>query len=127
MSLSSKTIRRTYPLTRTAALLTAAYNVSAVARPQSLVSGLDGQVSLDEATLLTRTWAGRDLPVTAVALADQRALPAAVALRIVADLTDATVLGLRCTGTARRKALGVTLGWAAVNAVCYLTDRRLRA
>ena len=114
-----------YPLTRAAAVLTAVYNAYAVARPDALVTGLGGQVSTAESTLLGRTWAGRDLPVAALMLAAPSPLrDAAVGLRIAADLTDATVLGLRTTGSPSTKALVVTLGWAALNAAALTIDRR---
>lgn len=114
-----------YPLTRAAAALTAAYNAYAVARPDALVEGLEGQVGREESTLLARTWAGRDLPVAALVLvAPSPVRDVAVGLRIAADVTDATVLGLRTSGTPQRKALGVTLGWAALNALALVVDRR---
>jgi hypothetical protein len=114
-----------YPLTRTAAALTAVYNAYALARPDALVKGLEGQVDEAESTLLARTWAGRDLPVAALALAAPSPVrDVAVGLRIAADVTDATVLGLRTSGTPQRKALGVTLGWAALNALALVADRR---
>lgn len=114
-----------YPRTRAIAALTAAYNVFAIQRPDALVEGLGGQVTEASSKLLGRTWAGRDLPLAALVLAGPSHLrPAAVALRIVGDLTDATVLGIHTDGTPRRKALGVTLGWAGITAAAYVLDRR---
>lgn len=116
-----------FPLTRAAAAATLAYNIAAIARPHALVTGLNGQVTDEQARLLTRTWFGRDVPISGLALLGRPdAVPVAAGLRIAADLTDAAVLGIACTGSARTKALGVTLGWAAVNAVAVTIDRRRR-
>ena len=114
-----------YPLTRTVAALTGAYNAVALARPGALVTGMQGQVTRAESVLLARTWAGRDLPLVALVLSGHPgAVGVATGLRVAADLTDATVLGLRTQGAPRRKALGVTLGWAAVTGLAYALDRR---
>lgn len=116
-----------YPLTRAAAALNVGYNIYVLARPSSLVEGLAGQVSAETARSLTRTWAGRDLPISTLAwVGDDDLVTAAVLGRVAADLTDGVTLGLHCTGVARAKALAVTLGWASVNVAAYLVDRSRR-
>lgn len=52
-------------------------------------------------------------------------LRAAVLFRIVSDVTDAVGTGLNApTGTARAKAVGAALGYAALNAVALRGTRR---
>ena len=115
-----------YPLTRTLAVVTMGYVSYALARPQMISSGLDGQVSTEDAKRLTRTWFGRDFPVGAIALfAPAPVVPYTVALRLAADATDAAVLGTSTTGEARSKSLKVTGGWGALQAAAFLVDRAL--
>jgi len=49
-----------------------------------------------------------------------------MALRIISDLADASILGTETSSrpNVQKKVLGITLGWAALNAVALLADRR---
>ena len=51
-------------------------------------------------------------------------VPVTVGLRIANDLTDAAVLGSTTTGKVRTRILGITLGWAALNAAAFALDSR---
>lgn len=115
-----------YPLTKTLALVSLGYVTVMALQPERLTRQLGGQVSESEAQKLTKTWAGRDLPVCALALAGpDSAVPTAVGLRIAADITDAVTLGTATTGRARTAVLAVTGGWGVAQLAAFLIDRRI--
>ncbi|MDO5504535.1 MAG: hypothetical protein Q4G67_15330 [Actinomycetia bacterium] len=115
-----------YPLTKTLALVSLGYVTVMALQPERLTKQLGGQVSESEAQKLTKTWAGRDLPVCALALAGpDSAVPTAVGLRIAADITDAVTLGTATTGKARQSVLAVTGGWGVAQLAAFLIDRRI--
>ena len=67
----------------------------------------------------------RDLAVSAAGVfGSPRVVKAAMAIRIAADLGDCALLAARTEGDVRRKVMGVTLGWAGLNAVALLVDRK---
>ncbi len=117
-----------YPLTRATHVLTAAYGLYALVKPGHLQNGLEDQAGERLGTdRLSRTYTGRELPVTLLGIFGPPAVvPTTVGLRIANDLTDAAVLGSTTTGRVRRRILGITLGWAAVNATAYALDVRRR-
>jgi hypothetical protein len=45
-------------------------------------------------------------------------------VRIAMDLGDAGLLAARTEGKVRQKVLGVTIGWASLNALALLSDSR---
>lgn len=110
-------------------LATAGYGAYCVARPRHLADALE--VPAEQAPAIDKlayTYAGRDLPLGTLALLSRNpsVVTSAMVLRILSDLSDATVLG---TGTAskpkvQRKVLAITLGYAALNAAALLADRR---
>jgi hypothetical protein len=109
-------------------LLTAGYGAFAAAKPRHLANGMEAPS--DQAPAFDRmayTYAGRDLSISGVALASRNpsVITAMMALRILGDLSDAAILS---TGTAKpevqKKVLAVTLGWAALNTVALVADRR---
>ena len=109
-------------------LLTAGYGAFALARPRHLADALEAPAEQAPAfDRMAYTYAGRDLTISGVALASRNpsVVSAMMGLRILGDLSDATILG---TGTARpdvqKKVLAVTLGWAALNTLALLADRR---
>ena len=109
--------------------LTALYGVFALVKPRHLADGLEAPaVRAPAYDRLARTYAGRDLSISSLALASST--PAVVdsmmVLRIAGDLADAAVLGSTATGKVRAKVLAVTLGWAAVNTAALVADRRSR-
>ena len=110
-------------------LFTAGYGAFALAKPRHLADNLEAPAGQAPAyDRMAYTYAGRDLPLSGLALLSRNpsVISSAMVLRIASDLADATILG---TGTASRptvqkKVLGVTLGWAALNAAALLADRR---
>jgi hypothetical protein len=107
--------------------VTAGYAAYCVARPRHLADAL--QVPPDrapETDRLALTYAGRDLPLAAVALlsSDPTLVRTAMGLRLAADLTDASVLGSSTAGAVRSKVLAVTLGYGALHVAALVADAR---
>ena len=107
---------------------TAAYGAFALAKPRHLADGIEAPASQAPAfDRMAYTYAGRDLSISGIAIASSNpsVVTAAMALRILGDLSDAAVLA---TGTSKpnvqRKVLAVTLGWAALNTAALVADRR---
>lgn len=116
-----------YTASRAVSAATAAYAVFAAVKPRHLAIGL--QAPDEHAPALDRvayTYTGRDLSISALAFIGSRlGVRASMAMRIVGDLTDATILGTYApTSKARRKVLAVTLGWGVVNAAALAWDER---
>jgi hypothetical protein len=101
---------------RTVGVLTAAYGVSAIARPD--VIRRHGELPDTEAVRLLSTIVGiRDLVSgTLIVFAPAgRPLTAALGIRVAFDLGDAAAFGtLLPTRRARRKIGAIALGWAAL-------------
>lgn len=108
--------------------LTAMYGVFALAKPRHLATGIEApDVQAPAYDQMARTYAGRDLSISGLALASSSPalVTTAMALRIAGDLSDAAVLGLGARSSkVRTKVLAVTLGWAALNTAALLADRR---
>lgn len=106
---------------------TVAYAVFAAVKPRHLAVGLDAPdahaPALDQ---MAYTYTGRDLSISALAFTGSPfAVRASMLMRIVGDLTDATILGTYApTAGARRKVLSATLGWGVVNALALAWDER---
>ena len=116
-----------YTASRIVSAATAGYAVFAAVKPRHLARGL--QAPEKHAPALDRvayTYTGRDLSISALAFTGSpMGVRASILMRIVGDLTDATVLGAYAPNKdARRKVLGVTLGWAVVNAAALAWDER---
>ncbi len=117
-------------LPRTLGVLTALYGASTLVRPTifSRPAGLSGDEPPSPVGILVRAVGVRDLANgLAMALAPAGpALQAAVVARIAADLGDATVFALsdNADDGARRKAVGVGVGWGALNVLGLLAARR---
>src|SRR5690348_2703355 len=118
----------TFTFSRALSVATAAYGVFAVARPRHLADGVQAPAAQAPAfDRMAYTYGARDLGISALAIGSRSpaVVTAAMGLRIVGDLTDATILA---TGTrdpqVRRKVLAVTLGWAALNTAALVADRR---
>ena len=110
---------------------TAAYGVYALTEPRHLGAVLTsdpaGQESYDG---LARTYGARDLAVAAFGILGRspKTVTAAMLMRVAMDLSDAAILSREAKdNAARAKVLGVTVGWAALNAVALVKDRRGRA
>ena len=107
--------------------LTAAYAVYALVEPDHVGDALD--VPLGERSgyrLLTQSFGPRDLAVSALGILgpDGSTVRAAMLTRIALDLGDCVLLATRTSGTARAKAMGATLTWAALNVGALVLDSR---
>ena len=110
-------------------VLTAGYGAFALAKPRHLADNLEAPAGQAPAyDRMAYTYAGRDLAISGLALASRNpsVISAAMALRIASDLADAGILGSESSSRPKvqKKILGVTLSWAALNAVALLADRR---
>ena len=110
---------------------TAGYGAFALAKPRHLADAYEAPAEQAPAyDRMAYTYAGRDLTISGLALLskDPSVITAAMLLRILGDLADATILS---TGTSkpavRKKVLAVTVGWAALNTGALLADRRALA
>jgi hypothetical protein len=118
----------TFTLSRLLSTATASYGVYALAEPghlgRVLTTDKKKQSSFD---VLARTYGARDLAVAAFGIfgRSEKTVTAAMVMRILMDLSDAAVLSREAeTDEARTMVLGVTLGWASLNAVALTVDRR---
>ncbi len=109
-------------------LLTAGYGAFALAKPRHLAAAIEAPAGQAPAfDRMAYTYAGRDLTISGLALTSKNpsVVTAAMVLRILGDLSDATILS---TGTSKpavqKKILAVTLGWAALNTAALVADRR---
>jgi hypothetical protein len=120
-----------YPLSRLMSAASASYGVFALVRPRHLGNALTRDpVQQADYDRLALAYGVRDTTISAVGLLGRsdQAVTAAMALRILSDITDAVVLSLRTDDPAiRRKVLAVTLGWGALNAGALALDRRRAA
>lgn len=117
-------------LPRTLGVLTALYGLSTLVRPAIFAkpAGLSGDEPPAPVGILVRAVGVRDL-ANGLAMAAAPAGPAlqlAVAARIAGDLGDALTFALSPNEdpAARRKAIGVGLGWGALNVIGLLAARR---
>ena len=120
-----------YPLTKALAVATLGYSAWVVASADTLRTQLDDPQDWHRpASRLAWTYAGRDVPISALALLGgvQGARTGAL-LRIAGDVTDAITLGTTASSSAaRRKAAAVAAGYGVLNALALVVDeRRLRA
>jgi hypothetical protein len=116
----------TFPLSRLMSTATASYGVYALAEPRHLGNAVDPKNAADY-DLLARTYGARDLAVSSVGLLGRspKAVTAAMLIRITCDVSDGLLLSAKAKDAAtRQKILGVTLGWAALNALALAADRR---
>jgi hypothetical protein len=116
-----------HPLTKALAVATLGYSAWVVTRADTLRAQLDDPIDWDRpASRLAWTYAGRDVPISALALLGgvQGARTGAL-LRIAGDVTDAITLGSTASSSgARRKAAAVAAGYGVVNAVALVLDER---
>jgi hypothetical protein len=116
----------TFPLSKLMTTATASYGVYALAVPRHLGNAVDPKHAADY-DLLARTYGARDLAISSVGLLAKspKAVSAAMVVRIVCDVADGLLLsGKAADAQSRQKVLGVTLGWATLNALALVTDRR---
>jgi hypothetical protein len=116
----------TFPLSRLMSTATATYGVYALAQPRHLGTAVDPK-SASDYDLLARTYGARDLAISSVGVLGRSGttVTAAMLIRIACDVSDGLILAARTKDDAtRQKVLGVTLGWAALNALALTVDRR---
>jgi hypothetical protein len=104
---------------------TALYGVYALVDPSHLGRFVDPD-NAESFDALAHTYGARDVIVSAVGLLGRspKTVTAAMVIRILSDLSDAAILSARATDqTTRQKLLGVTIGWASLNALALAIDR----
>lgn len=119
----------TFPLSRFMCTATASYGVYALVEPRHLGRAVDPKNAADY-DLLATTYGARDLSISSVGLLarSEKAITAAMVIRIVCDVSDGLILAARAKDDAtRQKVLGVTFGWATLNALALGIDRRSAA
>jgi len=115
-----------YRLSRLMSAATASYGVYALAQPRHLGNAVDPR-NADDYDLLATTYGARDLAISSVGVLarSEKAVGAAMVIRILCDVLDGAILAARTRDDAsRQKVLGVTLGWAGLNAAALAVDRR---
>lgn len=120
--------RRPFRYSRLMSVLTAGYAVYALAEPRHLGSAMDaGRGELESWDNVAKVFGVRDLVVSGVALLGREpaAVRAAMTVRIGLDVADGLLLARQADDSSvRAKVLGVTLGWASLNALALRADRR---
>ncbi len=116
----------TFPLSRFMSTATATYGVYALVEPRHLGNAVDPKHAADY-DLLAQTYGARDLAVSTLGLLgkSEKTVTAAMLMRIAMDVSDGLILSAKAKDDqTRQKVLGVTLGWAALNTLALLADRR---
>jgi hypothetical protein len=117
-----------YPLSRLMSAASASYGVFALVRPRHLGNAMtQNPVKQADYDPLALTYGVRDTTISALGLLGRsdRAVTAAMVLRVLSDATDAVVLSVRADDdTVRRRILAITLSWGALNAGALILDRR---
>lgn len=107
---------------------TLTYAGYALARPRHLGEFMtSAEPRQAEYDLLAQTYGARDLAVGMLGLLgrSERTVTAAMLARIAFDLSDGLLLATRAEDDeTKAKVLGVTWGYAALNTVALLADRR---
>ncbi len=108
---------------------TASYGAYALLEPRHLGRAVTSVTARQaEYDVLAYTYGGRDLAISAVGALGRspRTVTAAMLIRIACDVSDGLILSARAEDDqTRQKLLGVTLGWAALNSLALLRDRRV--
>jgi hypothetical protein len=115
-----------FPLSRVMSAATAAYGAYALAEPRHLGNAVDPENASDY-DLLAHTYGVRDLIISGFGLLGRSdlAVSTSMRIRILCDVGDGVLLAMRAKhDQARAKVLGVTLGWASLNALALRADRR---
>ena len=118
----------TYALSRLMSTGTLSYAVYALANPRHLGAFMtDERKHQADYDLLAQTYGARDLAIGSLGLLgrSERTVTAAMLARIAFDVSDGLILAARAEDDATRaKVVGVTWGYAALNALALLADRR---
>ena len=118
----------TFTLSRIMSTATATYGGYALAVPRHLGRAVTSDpVKQADLDVLAQTFGARDLAISSLGVfgRSDKTVTAAMLLRIVLDVADGLILSARAdSDDARTKVLGVTLGWAGLNALALVIDRR---
>jgi hypothetical protein len=118
-----------YPLTKALAVVTLGYSAWVVTSSDTLRTQLDDPSDWRlPASRLAFTYAGRDVPISTLALlGGAGGARTAALLRIAGDVTDAVTLGTTASSaSARKKAVAVAAGYGVLNALALVVDERRR-
>lgn len=118
-----------YPLSRLMSAATLSYGVYALAEPRHLGRFLtDNEPEQGGFDLLARTYGARDLTIGALGLLgrSERTVSTAMKARIAFDLADGALLAMKAKDEIRSRLLAITWGYAALNTMALLIDRRSR-
>ena len=116
-----------HPASRLLSTASLAYGVYAAVRPRHLGRAMNAAPGSAETwDKVAYGYALRDVPISLTAiLGPAAAVETAMKARIASDLADALSLGVVARdGGTRGRILGITLGWAALNAAALAWDRR---
>ncbi len=107
---------------------TLGYGGYALAEPRHLGRFMtDNEPQQAEFDLLAQTYGARDLTVGALGMfgRSERTVTAAMLARIAFDVSDGLLLSAKAEDEeTRNQVLGITFGYAALNALALLADRR---
>ena len=116
----------TFALSRLMSTATASYGAYALVNPRHLGDFVDPAHARSYDTL-AQTYGARDLITSVIALKGrtEKTVTAAMVIRILSDLSDAAILSRKgADDETKQKLLGVTIGWASLNALALVIDRR---
>jgi hypothetical protein len=117
-----------YPLSRLMSAATVSYGAYALTEPRHLGRFMtDNEPQQAEFDLLAQTYGARDLTVGALGMfgRSDRTVTAAMLARIAFDVSDGLLLSAKAEDEeTRTQVLGITFGYAALNALALLADRR---
>ena len=118
----------TYRLSRLMSTATASYGVYALVSPRHLGKAVtDNGKDQGDYDLLAQTYGARDVPLSLIGMfaRSEKAIQAVMLARIAFDVADGLLLSTKAANAdVRTKVLGVTMGWATLNATALLVDRR---
>jgi len=118
----------TFPLSRTLSTATASYAGYCFVDPRHLGRAVTSNpVKQADLDVLAHTLGARDFAVSSVAVFGRspKTITTAMLLRIAFDVTDGLILAAETdSDEARNRVLGVTFGWAALNTLALVIDRR---
>lgn len=118
----------TFPLSRIMSTASLTYGGYCFVEPRHLGRAItDNPVKAANLDVLAHTYGARDIPVSLLAIVGRspKTVTAAMLLRVAFDVSDGLVLSAAADGDkARNRVLGITFGWAALNTLALVIDRR---
>ncbi len=117
-----------YSLSRLMSTATVSYGAYALSDPRHLGRFMtDNEPQQGAYDLLAQTYGARDLAVGALGMLgrSERTVTTAMLARIAFDVSDGLLLSAKAEDEeARNRVLGITFGYAALNTLALLVDRR---